>query len=539
MKQGTRKATCLLLAFLLLGGSLTGFAEGMDAFTRQRTYIEGTFTDIGENDWFYHEVVNAYEYGLANGAGDAKFLPYDLVSVAEVVAFAARIHSVYAGDHASFSAADGAAWYEPYVDYAVEQGLIGAEEFSALLEKPATRAQTAYILAGSLPFTEFSNINPGIESLPDVTADDAYYNEIIMLYRAGVLSGKDAYGTFSPKENVTRAETAATMNRIVDKDERRTFTLSALPTDGGSYDTTPYDAVAISDRAGPSVFYIEIYDKNQRALGSGSGFFIDSDGTAVTNFHVIEEAYYAKVKTVDGGVYNVTSVLGYDAANDLAVLKVEGSGFPYLELADSDGVKNGQKIFCVGSPLGLENTISEGLVSNASRTINGEEYIQITAPISAGSSGGAVLDTNCRVVGVSCGGIESGQSINLAVPSNKIGAIARDKNLSLYDMQVAGTQTAAPVYTDNRNVPDYGAVAGIAALRSNYDSLTGIMTHTYAYESGALLRYMQVLQESGYVLREQQSTNRALNLVYLSGNTVVGIHADLSGGAVNVLYYPE
>lgn len=540
MKQKKRSIAGFALAFiLLLGGSLPAVAGSMDAFTKQRSYIAGTFADIREGDWFYNEVVNAYEYGLANGSGDATFLPYDLVSVAEVIAFAARIRSVYAADSADFTAADGAAWYEPYVEYAVENGLIGAEEFSEMLDKPATRAQSAYILANSLPFTEFSNINPSIETLPDVSVDDAYYNEIIMLYRAGVLSGKDEYGTFSPKENVTRAETAATINRIVDKNQRRTVTLAVVPPNNSAYETTPYDAVAISGKAGPSVFYIEIYDKNQRALGSGSGFFIDSDGTAVTNFHVIEDAYYAKIKTVDGSIYDVTAVLGYDEANDLAILKVDGSGFSYLELADSDAVKNGQKIFCVGSPLGLENTISEGLVSSASRTINGGEYIQITAPISAGSSGGAVLDTNCRVIGVSCGGIESGQSINLAVPSNRIGAIVRDKNMSLYEMQSAGAQTTAQYYTDNRNVPDYGAATGMAELQNSYDKVTGIMTRSYAYDNNTLVQYLQILQTSGYTLREQQSSNRTMNLVFLSRNTVLGINVDLSGEILNILYYPD
>lgn len=541
MKRKNRSLLCLILAAVMaLGVTVPVSAGSMDAFTMQREYIAGTFTDISKSDWFYPEVVNAYEHGIANGASDTTFLPYDLISVAEVIAFASRIYSIYQGDGTDFTAADGAAWYTPAVEYAVENGLIAADTFAGILEKPATRAQTAYILANSLPFTEFSNINIGIGSLPDVTVDDDYYNEIIMLYRAGVLSGKDEYGTFSPKENVTRAETVATLNRIIDKSQRRTVTLTPYVSQNNSR-PTEYDAVGISSLASPSVFYIEIYDKNQRALGSGSGFFIAADGTAVTNFHVIEKAYYAKVKTVDGVVYDVTSVIGYDESKDLAVIKVDGSDFPYLELADSDEIKNGQKIFCVGSPLGLENSISEGVVSNALRTINGQAYIQITAPISSGSSGGAVLDTSCKVVGVSSAGIEDGQNINLAIPSNLISEVARDKNISLYGMQTAGiaqsTAGQAFFYPDNGEVPDYGFITGYTEVQNQYDESTGIMARAYELSNSAVIRYVQTVQSLGYTLVEQQSAGRTTSMYFKRGSTVLAVGADYTNRYVTILYY--
>lgn len=543
MKHKNRSLFCLLLAAVMaFGAALPVSAGSMDAFTVQREYITGTFLDISASDWFYPEVVNAYEHGIANGASDTTFLPYDLISVAEVIAFASRIYSIYQGDGADFTAADGAAWYTPAVEYAVKNGLIAEGTFSGILEKPATRAQAAYILANSLPFTEFSNINIGISSLPDVTVDDDYYNEIIMLYRAGVLSGKDEYGTFSPKENVTRAETAATLNRIIDKSQRRTVTLTPYVSQNNSR-PTEYDAVGISSLASPSVFYIEIYDKNQRALGSGSGFFIAADGTAVTNFHVIEKAYYAKVKTVDGAVYDVTSVIGCDESKDLAIIKVDGNDFPYLELADSDEIKNGQKIFCVGSPLGLENSISEGVVSNALRTINGQAYIQITAPISSGSSGGAVLDASCKVVGVSSAGIEDGQNINLAIPSKLIGEVARDKNISLYEMQTAGiaqsTAGQAFFYPDNGEVPDYGFITGYAEVQNQYDEGTGIMARAYELSNSAVIRYVQTVQNLGYTLLEQQSAGRTTSMYFKRGSTVLAVGADYTSRYVTILYYTQ
>lgn len=543
MKKRYRTILCVMLAVMLtVGGCLPALAGSMDSFVKQREYIDGTFTDISESDWFYGEVVNAYEYGIANGTSGDKFQPYDLVSVAEVIAFAARIHSIYEADGADFTASEDEAWYAPAVEYAVENGLITEDAFKNSYEKPATRAQNAYILANSLPFTEFSNINTSISALPDVAVTDEYYNEIIMLYRAGVLSGKDEYGTFSPTENITRAETAATLNRIVDPSQRRTVTLTPYPSGNDSQQTTEYDAVAVASQASPAVFYIEIYDRNQRALGSGSGFFIAEDGTAVTNYHVIEDAYYAKVKTTDGNVYDVTSVIGYDEANDLAILQVDGSGFPYLELADSDEVKNGQTIFCVGSPLGLENSISEGLVSNSLRTINGQAYIQITAPISSGSSGGAVLDTSCRVIGVSAAGIEDGQNINLAIPSNLINGVARDKNISLYDMQTMGQQTGAEsgqafFYADNSQVPDYGYITGYAELENSYDENTGIMMRTYEMNNSAVIRYLQAVHSVGFSLMGQQTIGPITSMYFSQGDTILAIGADYSSGYVRILYY--
>lgn len=546
MKKGYKSLLCVMMAVMLaVGGCLPALAD-MGSFAKEREYIDGTFTDISESDWFYSEVVNAYEYGIANGTSEDKFQPYDLISVAEVVAFASRIHSIYQDDGADFTAAEDEAWYMPAVDYAVENGLIAEDAFTNSYEKAATRAQAAYILANSLPFTEFSNINTNISGLPDVEVADEYYNEIIMLYRAGVLSGKDEYGTFSPTENITRAEVTATLNRIIDPSQRRTFTLTPYPSGGDSQQTTEYDAVEVANQASPSVFYIEIYDRNQRALGSGSGFFIAEDGTAVTNYHVIEDAYYAKVRTTDGNVYDVTSVIGYDEANDLAIIQVDGSGFPYLELADSDEVKNGQTIFCVGSPLGLENSISEGLVSNSLRTINGRTYIQITAPISSGSSGGAVLDTSCRVIGVSSAGIEDGQNINLAIPSNLINEVARDKNISLYDMQTAGTQTGAEggqafFYADNSQVPDYGYITGFTEVASDTDA-NGSVARLYPYSAEGYMLYSQLMLETGYSLVSQYRPGTDITMlcrVFRRDDTFVTVVADPSDGVISILYNKE
>ena len=550
-KNKMHKALCLMLALAITCSMVqVAFAsERMNAFTVSDTYTDGYFSDINTGDWFYGDVVSAYEYGIAKGSADNKFLPYDLVSVSEVIAFGARIMSIYNADGESF-VSDGE-WYEPYVSYAVKNGIIrDGDEILSYLKKPATRAQTAYVLANSLPFTELSNINTSINSIPDVAVSDSYYNEIIMLYRAGVLSGKDEYGTFSPTENVTRAEAAAAINRIINPSSRLSITLKEKDTQSAG---EQYDAERVSQTASPSVFYIELYDKNGKATASGSGFFIDTDGTAVTNYHVINDAYSAKIVTVTGSVYDVKSVLGYDEENDLAILKIDGSGFSALELADSDNAKNGQHIFCIGSPLGLDNSITEGVISNTSRTIDGQEYIQISAPISSGSSGGAVLDTNSRVIGVSAAGIEKGQNINLAIPSNRINEVARDKNITLEEFQSSKSSSSAPsypsgtgstgtnsnvFYSDNTNVPNYGYLTGEAELQNLYDEDSKMMFRAYRLDTAGLMYYTRVLQSGGFSLAGQQSGGgHRLDIVYSNGNTAIVIRADMQNRLLIIGYY--
>lgn len=521
-------ATVLACALCITASVGAYASEQMNNFAPVRTYSQGEFEDIKSGDWFYSDVISAYEYGITQGAGQNKFLPYDLVSVAEVTAFGARICSIYSADDEAFEAEDGEAWYEPFYEYALANGIIiEADGLKALANKPASRAQTAYILANSLPFTELSNLNTSISALPDVAVTDLYYNEIIMLYRAGVLSGKDEYGTFSPTENITRAEVAATVNRIIKPEARLSFELEQRTQTGQSGSASgEYGAEYVSEKASPCVFYIEIYDSKGNATASGSGFFIAADGTAVTNYHVIEDAYSAKITTVTGNTYDVSRLLGYDEDRDLAIIQVSGENFPYLEIANSDEVKNGQRIFCIGSPLGLDNSITEGVVSNVSRTIEEQEYIQISAAISHGSSGGAVLDTDGRVIGISSAGFESGQNVNLAIPSNCIGELATDKNYTLEEFQQArrGVMAAGNsyYYPENKAVPDYGYITGSTEIEGYRDAQSSSIARAYAYKSDEVLKYINEINNAGFTLVSKNQSggfwNTTINMTFVGEN---------------------
>lgn len=168
-----------------------------------------------------------------------------------------------------------------------------------------------------------------------------------------------------------------------------------------------------------SVLSITVFDSAGTAFAQGSGFLVDSRGTLVTNYHVIRYASSAGAKSANGAFYKVKGVLAVDPDNDLAVLRLDGIGFTYLKLGDSDTALVGDKVIAIGSPLGLEASVSDGVVS-AIRTLDSAPVIQTTAAISPGSSGGALLNVEGEVIGVTTFNVTGGQNLNFAVPSKYI-----------------------------------------------------------------------------------------------------------------------
>jgi len=149
---------------------------------------------------------------------------------------------------------------------------------------------------------------------------------------------------------------------------------------------------------------------------------------AVTNYHVIEDSCSAIITMVNGDKFNVNSIIAYDENLDIAILRInkistEGkniSYFPSVTIADSNDIKAGQTIYALGSPVGLQNTISNGIISNTERIMGDETFIQITAPISHGSSGGALVNEYGEVLGITSAGIDEAQNIGFAIPINTI-----------------------------------------------------------------------------------------------------------------------
>ncbi|MFO0711801.1 MAG: trypsin-like peptidase domain-containing protein [Sandaracinus sp.] len=161
----------------------------------------------------------------------------------------------------------------------------------------------------------------------------------------------------------------------------------------------------------------------------GTGFVLDARGVVATNHHVIDGARNVRVKLLDGSYADSVELLVDDAADDLALLQIVTTHVLHaVRLGDSDRVEVGERAVVIGNPLGLEHTLSDGLVS-ARRRIESHNMIQMTAPVSPGNSGGPVFDRRGEVIGVTTAviGLGYGQNLNLAVPVNVLRAIVRDE----------------------------------------------------------------------------------------------------------------
>lgn len=178
-------------------------------------------------------------------------------------------------------------------------------------------------------------------------------------------------------------------------------------------------------RIKPSAVAIETFDARGEKLSRGSGFFIDYD-RVVTNRHVIDGAYRAEVHLNTGSSFPVRSVLAVDAEGDVALLRVEAPRQMVRPLAlDRTSPQEGESIVVIGNPFGLEGSVTNGIVS-AVRDIPGfGRIIQITAPISPGSSGSPVVNMQGQVIGVATLQITGGQSVNFAIPSERIAQLDR------------------------------------------------------------------------------------------------------------------
>jgi hypothetical protein len=173
----------------------------------------------------------------------------------------------------------------------------------------------------------------------------------------------------------------------------------------------------IAQKILPSVAVVKSFDEDSSAIALGSGFLVRASDVA-TNLHVVKGASIVLVRFVGENVdHEVKGVVAVDFENDLVILRLDdpGKGWP-LTLGNSNDTRIGDDVYVAGSPIGLEGTFSRGIVSGR----RGNEYIQVTAPISEGSSGGPVVNNQGDVIGVATAQMSEGQNLNFAVPANHL-----------------------------------------------------------------------------------------------------------------------
>src|SRR5262245_22203352 len=203
---------------------------------------------------------------------------------------------------------------------------------------------------------------------------------------------------------------------------------------GGAAETCNEPLAAIFERISPSVVSIQATKINkakpQRRFETvvGSGIVIDKDGQVMTNAHVVDGAASLTV-TLDSGTRVPARVMGLDSVLDLALLRLEVSNpLPVVRLGDSSTVKVGDEVVTIGNPIGLDQTMTRGIVSGLNRLLPGisdEPMIQTDAPINPGNSGGPLVDRCGQVIGLNTLISEDAQSIGFAVPINAATATPR------------------------------------------------------------------------------------------------------------------
>jgi S1-C subfamily serine protease len=185
--------------------------------------------------------------------------------------------------------------------------------------------------------------------------------------------------------------------------------------------------INVVEAVGPAVVGIslgkEIHEDGDQKIGAGSGMVIAPDGYILTNDHVVQTADRLAA-TLDDGRRLTATLVGTDPGTDLALIRADASGLPYVTLGDSSLLRVGQLVIAIGNPFGFQSTVSTGVVSALHRALRSrdgrliENIVQHTAPLNPGNSGGPLVDSRGRVVGINTAIIAMAQGIGFAIPSN-------------------------------------------------------------------------------------------------------------------------
>jgi serine protease Do len=183
--------------------------------------------------------------------------------------------------------------------------------------------------------------------------------------------------------------------------------------------------------------------------GLGSGFFLNEEGYLITNFHVIEgetqisiDVYHQRNGQLDRKTYKQVRIVAMNKFQDLALLKIDEKDMPkfvYVTLGAADGLSVGERVFAIGSPLGLERTVTEGIVSTKTRQMQGDLYLQTTAQINPGNSGGPLFNQRGEAVGVTNMKLAFGEGIGFAIPVDTVTRFLNHRDSYAYDNENPST----------------------------------------------------------------------------------------------------
>lgn len=309
-----RKIILFILTFVLSVTMLQtiAYCESYDKFTIKNEYSQNTFTDISGSEWYAGNIKKCYELGLMSGKGAGYFDPKGNVTLAEALAMASRAHEIFNGGDGVIEN-QGTNWYDVFVSYAVNNGIIKQGEFNNF-NAFATREQLAYIFSNILPKTEFIKLN-NVDYIPDIDVVGPYDISIGFLYNAGVLTGNDEYGTFNRSSDITRAEVATLLIRIVNPEERITFSRDANIYLGNNPNFNKYKFRYITTYPNEDKDLIDINNLEIYGVFMRNGSTLDSseylDKAKTSDLPVNSEIYPYILSGIDNEIYEIPNYASY------------------------------------------------------------------------------------------------------------------------------------------------------------------------------------------------------------------------------------
>ncbi len=389
---------------------------------------------------------------------------------------------------------DVPSWAEPYVGYAYQNGLANGVAKTEFGTSDATANQYLTFVLRALGYSDangadFTWNNPNtlatsVGILPAGTNLRDFWRADVVRISYAALS---AYLKNSSTTLAQKLITAGTFTQAQFSSRYKADAFaSGTPLPGPTTNVGELTAEQIYSKCSPAVAYVTVYNKKGELTASGSGFFINGTGALVTNYHVINGCTSAQVETSDTNrKYNVLGVYHYSAEEDWAVLQVNCNGNAYLEAGDSSSVVGGAAVYAIGSPLGLQNTISQGIVSNPARVDGGITYIQTNAAISHGSSGGALIDKYGKVIGITSASYSDGQNLNLALPLSYVDRSTGGNYVTLDNLGPKKTSVEDPLALLQAYIYNYGDANYLSTDDKMYITYmlttTGSNGHTYTF----------------------------------------------------------
>lgn len=287
-------ALSLSLAFGLCSVPAAQASDALDIFALPEDAISCPFADVSEEQWYYSAIAYCASAGLLQGVSSLRYNPGGTLTLAQAVTVCVRVHETYYGLSLTEAASDASDWYTPYIQSATAYGILPADLTD--FDTPITRADAARLFALCLPEEELQQINP-VRCIPGVQPDSMHADALYLLYRAGVLSGKDSFGTFDPDSALTRAELAAIVAPLVNPDYRKHFALTFPGMDAFSLEPetaqNPYIDVSPEDW-----YYDAVLAQTRLGLmnGTGNGRFSPNEALTVRQTLALAvrvyEAYY-------------------------------------------------------------------------------------------------------------------------------------------------------------------------------------------------------------------------------------------------------